>query len=76
MFNNYFSNLPLITLIVTITDGICCHSFLHFGYKKTGQNQMKLVEKQNILYFDSRNILICIDLTVDCNYYGIFVLHY
>ena len=37
MFNNYFKNLTLKALIITVVDDIFCNNFLHFGYKKTEQ---------------------------------------
>ena len=33
-----------------------CNNFLHFGYNKTKQNQMKIIEKLKHFSCDSRNI--------------------
>ena len=33
-------------LIISIADDIFCNNSLYFGYKKTGQNHMKLIEKR------------------------------
>ena len=46
-FDNYFYNSTLKALLITIADNIFCNNFLHFGYDKTQQNQLKLIEKQN-----------------------------
>ena len=37
----------LKALVITTTDDIFCNNFLHFGYNKTWENQLKLIEKQN-----------------------------
>ena len=34
-FYNYFENLSLKALIITIADDIFCNNFLHFANKKT-----------------------------------------
>ena len=59
MFNNYFLNFTRETLIIAIADDILCNNFPQFGYKKTKQNQMELIEKTKYFTFDSRYILVC-----------------
>ena len=49
MFSNYFYNLTLKALIITTTDSKFFNNFLHFGYKKTEQNQMKFIESLNTI---------------------------
>ena len=57
MSDSCFLNSTLKALIITIADDIFCNNFLHFGYNKTLQNQLKLIEKQNH-FFTSRNRLL------------------
>ena len=33
----------------TVADNLLCNNFLHFGYTKTEQNLMNVIEKQSTL---------------------------
>ena len=66
MFDNLF--LTIKALIITTTDHTFCNNFLHLGYDKTKQNQMKLFEKSKNFSCGSRNpgvITFC--FCTDCN---------
>ena len=62
--------------IMTIADDIFVSTFFHLGYKKTDPKPNKTYCNTKYLSVDGRNILICIDLNVDCNQNRIFIIQY